>query len=84
MAKQTYIAVFLAGDGKQLHFERFGYKNTTTIIKKLTELFTGHWSFVYKDIISETETMEIYATPDGYTREKSPTITMLMKGELLK
>lgn len=74
MKKQTYISYLEDGCGNRIAFERWAYKRVETILSKLKVLYTGSYSFVYKEDIAKAKTVSIYATPDGYNREKYPVV----------
>lgn len=73
MKKQTYIAIIRDDAGKAITFERFTCKKTDTVKKHMQQLFTNE---LYRICIGDAATIDIYATPDGYTRDATPAATM--------
>ena len=73
MKQQTFIAILKDADGKQTYFERWACKRVETVRKNMLKL----WDIPsYRSGFNKTaKTVEIYATPDGYTEEKYPVLT---------
>ena len=69
MQQQTFIAVLLDKSFNQVGFERFSCKKPETVEKLMKKLFD---SPLYRVCSKEAVSIAIYATPDGYNREKDP------------
>lgn len=64
----NFLAV-IKKDGKQVTFERFGCKRAETVKRQMLKLLQNS---LYRACIDGADTVEIYATPDGYTKEEKP------------
>ena len=73
MKKQTFVSYLEDSNGKMINFERWNFKKVSTIQKKLKELYTNY-KWVYNDDIKKSKYLTIYATPDGYNKEKMPIV----------
>jgi hypothetical protein len=69
MKKQTYISYLEDGNQKMIDFERWSHKRVETILSKLSELYKNPFYQIY---MQRAETISIYATPDGYNRDRNP------------
>ena len=71
--KQTFIAIIKNRAGREITFERFSCKRAETVRTNMMQLFK---SDLYRACTRGAETVEIYRTPDGYSREEKPVFTM--------
>lgn len=73
MKKQTFIAIIRDDAGKAITFERFTCKKADTVKRNMQQLFKSE---LYRICIGDAATIDIYATPDGYTKEATPDAIM--------
>lgn len=69
MKTQTYISFWKDADGKVINFERWSQKRLDTVKNHNRELAQNS---MMKVLNKTAVTVEIYATPDGYTQEETP------------
>lgn len=66
--QMTFLAI-LKKDNNEVSFERFGCKRATTVKRQMIKLSQNNF---YRACMEGANTIEVYATPDGYTKEKNP------------
>lgn len=75
MKQQTYISYLEDQQKNIIDFHRWSYKKASTIVKKLKEFYQNNKDYGYiKKDLEKAAQIAIYATPDGYNREKTPTL----------
>lgn len=80
MKKMTFIALVFdkehQGKHEEIDFQRWGYKRVQTVKEKMLELCEiFHFPEYYGKVC------KVYATPDGYNQEKTPSITFNFPNE---
>lgn len=73
MAQQKFIAYINDKHGKMITFERFSCTKVETVKAQMNKLFAND---LYRVCTKGASTIDIYATPDGYTKEPNPIFTM--------
>ena len=75
MKKQTYVSYIENASGCMVAFNRWTYKHPETIARKYAEALIKEGDF-WRMMWSDGVTLAIYATPDGYTKEPNPIISI--------
>lgn len=83
MKQQTYISYLEDQQNNVIDFHRWSYKKASTIERKLKEFYQNNkdYSYIKKDL-EKTVQIAIYATPDGYSKENTPTLVIPIKNLL--
>ena len=76
MRQQTFIAILKDKDFNMVTLERFACKRAATVRNQMESLLQNG---LYRVCTKEAVIVEIYATPDGYTKEPNPCICFNIK-----
>lgn len=72
--QQTYIAIIRNKDGKQIDFQRFGYKRLTTVINAMQDLAANS---LYRALTPDMDHADIYKTDyEWHGLDPAATITL--------
>ena len=72
MKQQTFISIERDASGSQRDFERWNCKRAATIQKRYARIYKDSCMFQMLMRKQQIEKIDVYRTPDGYTKEADP------------
>lgn len=71
--KMNYIVYICSNTDYVITFERFACKKLETVKRNMQKLLDND---LYRACTKGAEKIKVYRTPDGYSREEKPVLTM--------